>query len=67
MSDNSLNWTARSSEIQGDKGVNDAACPLEGGPAVAGSLTASGLPLLNGAHRRTSGANRRLLKRLVYK
>ena len=41
-----LNWTARSSAIQGDKGVNDATHLTEGGPAEIGGLTASNLPLI---------------------
>ena len=32
MPDYSLNWTARSSAIQGVKGETNAACPSEGGP-----------------------------------
>ena len=42
----SLNWTARSSAIQGFKGVNNAAHPPEGGPAETGGLTASSQPLV---------------------
>ena len=47
MSDYSLNWTARSSAIQGYKGINDAARPPEGSPAEVGGLADSSLPLLN--------------------
>ena len=35
---------------KGDKGVNDTACPLEVGPAEAGSLSASNLPLVSIPH-----------------
>ena len=45
MPDYSLNWTAKSSAIQGVKDVNNAACPLEGSPAETGGLSASSLPL----------------------
>ena len=36
---------------KGNKGVNDAACAPEGGPAEARGLTASSLPLLDRALR----------------
>ena len=41
MPDYSLNWTAMSRAIQRVEGVNDAACPPEGGPAEAGGHTAT--------------------------
>ena len=47
MPDYSLNWIASPSAIQGVKGVNNAARPLESSPAQPkpGSLSASSLPL----------------------
>ena len=44
--DYSLIWTTRSSVYKSDKGANDAACPPEGGPAEAGSLLNSSLPVI---------------------
>ena len=46
----SLNWTARSVLYKRDKGVNVAARPPEGGPAEAGDLSASNLPLISIPH-----------------
>ena len=40
---------------KGNKGVNDSARPLEGGPAEARSLTTISLPLLKGAHGEPAG------------
>ena len=55
---------------KGDKGVNDAAClpeggpaegnPAEGDPAEAGGFSASSLPLLDNAHTRIK-ANSKLM------
>ena len=50
MPDYSLNWTAKSSAIQGVKGVNNAVRPTEGGLAEAGGLLASILPLVSIPH-----------------
>ena len=49
MPDYSLNSTVRSSAIQGEQSVNDAACPSKGGPAEAGGHTTSSRPLLDSA------------------
>ena len=50
MPDYNLKWTARSSAIQGDKGVNVAACSPESSPAKAESLSTSSLPLISTPH-----------------
>ena len=45
MPDYSLNWTARSTAIQGWQSVNEAARLPESNPVEAGRLSASSLPL----------------------
>ena len=49
MPDYSLNLTVKTVLYNGEKGVNDSARPPEGGPAEVRGLSASSLPLLDGA------------------